>query len=487
MKKSKLILVILSVFFAMNSCNDEGLELTNPNTLSPETFFKTEAQIQSAVNAIYSNLQTRAFYSRHIFFSMDFMAHEQNTNPQTEADKRQYFEFSFDASHGAIGGMWDSAFRGINKANFVINNEEAINAIPDGQLSQERKQKFIGEAKFLRAWYYFFLVTRFGDVPLITIIPESGTGFPRSPKEEVYSLIVQDLQDATQTLLTKENEDNGRATRGAAYALLGKVQLYRQNYQAAYDALQEIYGEYSLEPDYRDNFLEETEFGPESIFEVSYKVDAGTGSIWNSLSSGEGPNEATFRGQEYGWNDWFNVWPNEDLLNEYEAGDKRYNDNFYFNGDEFAGGIVSIPLSRPAAWKKYSNYYKQTNENLYSGINFRIIRYADVLLMLAEAANELGNQDEAIDYINEVRERAGLGLIGYGKPKSDVFQAIVHERKVELAGEQSRFPDLVRWGLADDVLGQFGFQAGKHELFPIPNNEISSNDMINASDQNPGY
>ena len=97
------------------------------------------------------------------------------------------------------------------------------------------------------------------------------------------------------------------------------------------------------------------------------------------------------------------------------------------------------------------------------------------------------NNNEAIDYINEVRDRAGVTLIGYGKPKSDVFQAIVHERKVELAGEQSRFPDLVRWGLADDVLGQFGFVAGKHELFPIPNNEISSNDMINAGDQNPGY
>lgn len=494
MKKIKIILVFaLSISFTI-SCNEGNLELTNPNQLSPETFFKTEAQVQSAVNAAYGNLQTRGLYTRHMFFMMDNMAHENGGNTQLEADKKQYLDFSFDASHGAIKAYWDSCFRGINKANFVIGNADAINEIPDAFLSPQRKAKFIGEAKFLRGLYYFFLVTRFGDVPLITTIPEDATGYPRSPKTEVYQQIITDFTDASNTLLQRGSEDAGRATKGAAQAMLGKVYLYLEEYDLALAAFNSLSG-YSLEPSFYNNFMEETEHGVESIYAVEYDDALGDAAKWNSDVSDQGLNEVTFRGQEYGFNNWFNVFPSDDLLNEFESGDPRFNDTFYVNGDTFGPGGTLVVNHFPsnggghAGWKKYQNYYKDANEDQASGINMQVIRYADVLLMKAECESMRtgGSQDVAAGYIDQVRARVGLGSIGTGLTKAQLFTALVHERKVELAGEQVRFNDIIRWSIASTELAGTNFQAGKHELLPIPDAEIGSNENISSADQNSGY
>jgi tetratricopeptide (TPR) repeat protein len=496
MKKYKLIFTVFTLFLLVNACSDSDLELTNPNQLSPDTFFKTEAQIQSAVNAAYANFQTHGMYSRGMFFSADNMSHENAGNPQLEADKKEYLDFSFDSSHGLNKAFWDSCFRGVNKANFVIGNQEAIDALPEGILSATKKAKFVGEAKFLRALYYFWLVTRYGDVPLITIIPEGGAGFPKSSADAVYQQIIDDLKAASQVLLDKGVEDNGRATKGAAIALLGKVYLYRGQYQLALDEFNKLSG-YALEANYFDNFKEETEHGVESIFEIEYDDDLGTSAQWNSDVSGAGPNEATFRGQEYGCLDWFNVYPSDDLLDEFEPGDSRYADNFYSVGDTYAGGtatITALDLTagtevRRAGYKKYQNYYKDLNEDQQSGINFKYLRYADVLLMMAECENEVGSQANAVGYINQVRQRPSVMLpaLTTSLSKTEVFNAIVHERKVELAIEQVRFNDIIRWGNASTELAGTNFQAGKHERMPIPDAEISSNENMTDADQNPGY
>jgi hypothetical protein len=496
MKTSKIIIsffILISAIVIIHACSKKDLELVNPNGLSPETFFKTEAQVQSSVNAVYSNLQTGGLFSRHMFFSQDNMSHENSGNPQLEADKKQYLDFSFDSSHGPIADYWESCFRGINKANFVIGNEESINAIDDAVLELQIKQKFIGEAKFLRALFYFFLITRFGDVPLITEIPTSTEGFPKSSKDQIYDLIISDLQAASTTLLPKGVEENGRATQEGAIAMLGKVYLFRQQYALALAEFEKLSG-FELEADYFNNFQEETEHGIESIFEIEYDDALGTGAQWNSQVTGAGPNEATFRGQEYGFNDWFNVFPSDDLLDEYEDGDLRYAASFYSVGDTFAGGekvVTAEDLTageqRRAGWKKYQNYYKDANEDTESGINFKYLRYADVLLMMAECENEVGTQNAAIGYINIVRERAGLDDLPEGLSKSQVFDAIVHERKVELAGEQIRFNDILRWGIASTELSGTNFQEGKNEVWPIPDREISSNENITSADQNPGY
>ncbi|MEH6679218.1 MAG: RagB/SusD family nutrient uptake outer membrane protein [Sediminicola sp.] len=492
MKKFKLIVTLLFFGFVTNSCDENDLFVNNPNELSPESFFATGPQVESAVNAVYANLQTIGLYSRGMFFMMDNLAHENAGNSQLEADKLQYLNFSFDSSHGLIGAYWESCYRGINKANFVIENQEKINAISDNLLSTARKDKYVGEAKFLRALFYFFLVTRFGDVPLIVDL--SGEEKPRAAAADVYALIVADLQDAQNALLEKGSDDIGRATRGAATALLGKVYLFMDNKPAALAEFNKIYGQYSLEDDFYDNFTEEGEHGPESIFEIQYDDELGTAAQWNSDVSGEGANEATFRGQEYGLLNWFNVYPSDRLLDEYEAGDPRYQATFYSVGDTYSAGVITegnltAGSQRRAGWRKYQNYYKDASEDQESGINFNYLRYADVLLMMAECTYE-SDPGAAIGYINEVRQRPSVDLAplsASGMSTQDIFEAIVHERMVELAGEQIRFNDIIRWGIASTALEGTNFREDIHTLLPIPDREIGTNSLIGPEDQNPGY
>ncbi|WP_299895103.1 RagB/SusD family nutrient uptake outer membrane protein [uncultured Aquimarina sp.] len=497
MKKIKLMTTFLLGLMVINSCSEEDLGLVNPNTLSPDTFFSTEEQVQSAVNAAYANLQTNALYGRLIFYMLDNMSQENAGNGQQEADKRTYAEYTYNSTNQFIADYWDSCYRGINKANFVINNQDRINELSEAILSETQKNKFIGEARFLRAHYYWLLVTRFGDIPL-RVDGSSPEGLPRSPREQVIDLIIDDLRFASANLLPKSEEQKGRANRGAAQAFLGKVLLYEGDYSNALTSFRAMSG-YGLETEYFDNFREETEHGIESVWEVEYNINLGTGNKWDSAVIGQGANHANFRGQDYGVLNWFNVYPSDDLRAEFEAGDNRFQGSFYVVGDTYNNGANTLVESdfaenggniRPAAWRKYQNYYKQTSENEESGINIKIIRYSDVLLMMAECENEVGTQSAAVGLINQVRARAGLAGLSTSLSKDQVFQAIIHERKVELAGEQVRFDDLLRWNLAGSVLpglSENRFDPSKHILWPIPDNEISTNANIGPGDQNPGY
>lgn len=510
------ITFLFGALILSTSCKEEGLEVTNPNELSPETFFQTEAQVQSAVNAAYGNLQTRGLYNRHIWFGYDNMAHENSGNPQLESDKRQYLNFTFDPTHGPIGAFWESCYRGIKKANLVINNAEKIAEIPDYTLSAARKAKFEGEAKFLRGLYYFMLVTRFGDVPLALGLPEETAGIERTPAAQVWAQIESDLTAAAAQCLPKDQEQKGRATKGAAYALLGKAYLFQGKYQDALTAFGNVTG-YDLEANYFNNFMEETEHGVESIFEVEFNTAAGYDAQWNSDRTDAGLNEATFRGQEYGCFNWYNVFPSLNLRNEYETGDPRYGYCFYENGDTYNNGesvAVITPLDQSdgsthprAGWRKYEPYYKQASvEGNVTGINMKIIRYADVLLMMAECQAQLGNIPAGVALMNRVRARADVNMPPY--PTADYpvgtlaqfMVALEHERKVELCGEQIRWPDLVRWGravpfitalLAGNELplqekNEMQFNENKL-LWPIPQGEIDNNPKLTNANQNPGY
>lgn len=494
MRKIKYIVVVLLGILTINSCNDSDLELTNPNQLSPETFFKSEAQVQSSVNAAYANLQTRGLYARHIFFALDNMAQENKGNPQLEGNKKPFLDFSFDASSDIIQFYWETCFLGISKANFVLDNEDKIQALPNSVLTQEKKNKFLGEAHFLRAYYYFLLVPRFGDLPLYT--KQTIEGAPRSPKADIYKLIEADFDFASKNLLSKTVEDKGRATKEAAFAYLGKALLYQKKYDEALAAFTKVTG-FSLESNFYNNFMDETEHGPESIFEIEYDEKLGVADKWGSDTAGDGVAESTLRGQEYGNLGWYNVYPSDDILDEYEANDKRFGDTFYVPGSKYNNGANTMTAAnfssseglRRAGWKKYQNYYKRTDENLDSSINFKVMRYSDVLLMMAECESMRagGVQATAIGYINQVRSRAGVTLLATTLTKDQVFTALIHERKVELAGEQVRFDDIIRWGIASTELAGTGFKAGRSELWPIPNRETSSNPNIKPSNNNPGY
>ncbi len=500
MKYIKFLLLLIISIVTVSSCNLE-LELTNPNELSPDTFFKNAAQLQSAVNTVYAPFQTIGMWARHSYFMMDNMSGENAGNPQLEADKRQYMNFSFNPSHGAIGDYWEQCYRGINKANFVLDNIDIVENV-----DATTKARAAGEVKFLRGFYYHLLLNRYGGVPIYTTL--SSEGLPRSSVAEVQNQIVADLTEAATTLPDKGSQELGRATSGAAYALLGKVYLFMGNYASANTAFQNVLsGGYSLTDDYSDNYMEETEHNSESIWEITFSSLYGESS-WSDNATGT--DENTYRDIEYGMS-WFNVYPSDELRAAYEAGDSRYADSFYSNGDvvdpsgenQVIGvDFPAIPLTRVAAWKKYQLYYKQTTSTDVSGINFRVIRYADVLLMMAEIENEVGTSAAAIGYLNEVRNRLSVSMPNYGTAamnatypvgtKAEIFDAIVHERMVELAGEQIRWDDMLRWGIAASVTaastqGGAGFTAGKNELFPIPQKEIDSNPSISQTDQNPGY
>jgi hypothetical protein len=542
MKRLKTYFIGALVFSAMVllfSCNADKLELKNPNQLSPDTYFTTQAQVQSAVNAVYGSLQTTGMYNRGMWYGNDNMGHENTCMPQQEADKRQWLNFTFDATHGLIEAYWNSCYRGINKANFVINNEELMKTnIPTSIMSNEMRDKYIGEAKFMRALYYFYLVDKFGDVPLyLGVDPVEKDGLARTPKAQVWAQIEADCIDAAAKCLPKASEDAGRATSGAAWGLLGKARLFQKNYPGALEAFNNVTG-YSLEPVYFNNFMEETENGPESLFEVQWNIAAGYSSQWNSDRTDEGLNEACFRAQEYGCLNWFNVFPSQDLWDEFETAadngvktDPRRGYCIYQTGDLYNNNTLTITIDstivyakdgvtvidhyKKRGWRKYQNYYKAPSEGAIagneSGINMKVIRYADILLMKAEAeANKAGGSlTTAVGYMNQVRARADVNLPLYGSAEMDVkypvgnlaqfMVALEHERKVELCGEQVRFPDLVRWGrlaaFITDVQASCPkadqaanvFQAPKNLLYPIPQKEIDVNPNIEQADQNPGY
>jgi len=155
MKTPKVFIALIAQasLLLLSGCNPDQLELVNPNQITPETFFETEIQVQQAVNAVYAVLQTRGLYQRTLYFAMDNMSHEQTMNPATEADKRQFSTYTFDATHGGITDYWKNCYKGIYRANFVICNADAIDKIPEGKMSQAKKNKYIGEARFLRALY----------------------------------------------------------------------------------------------------------------------------------------------------------------------------------------------------------------------------------------------------------------------------------------------------------------------------------------------
>lgn len=496
----KLFITTLTIgVIAFTACNESKLSLTNPNDLSAETYFKTEAQLTSAVNAIYANLQTRGYYARRYFFMNDLMSQECFGLGSLESTLRAYIDYTFDPANPGFQFFWESSYQGIAKANFVIANEDKFENISD-----EMKAKRLGEAHYMRAHYYFELVSRFGDVPLITEPATAPKGLPRVSKEEVYQLILSDLSDAISMLPEKDPSDApslGRANKGAAQALKGMVHLFRKEYAQAkveFDAV--INGPYSLVDDYYDNFKEETEHNAESIFEIQFNDAWGGAGSWGT--AGTGVAEVTFRGMEYGFNAWRNVIPSQELLDEFEPDDPRYKYSFYSPGDTYGANdefvieaYVTIPDSL-ASWRKYQRYYKQEKENMQSGVNFRFMRLANVLLMQAEVLANLNELGGAIALMNQVRERPSVNMPFYGTPEMDargypvdtqeeVMKAIRHERMVELAGEQVRYRDIIRWGLGPQVVPNF--VTGKHELWPIPQSEIDANPDISNADQNPGY
>jgi starch-binding outer membrane protein, SusD/RagB family len=507
--KRKLILSLIGILLFNLSCNDNVLDKTNPNEFTPDSFYKNGTQIVSAVNSVYSSLQSLDLFCREYYFLHDLRSDDMGSGGgQLETHRGQLLTGNHDPSNGVLTQVWRGWYRLIHQANQVIENAPKASE----NVTDELKKRVEGEAKFLRALAYFDLVVIFGGVPLMdTYAKDIGEDKPRATEEEVYSLIISDLENAIEYLPVKASygaNEIGRANKEAAQNLLARVYMQRGEYAKAHPLLLSIINSGAFDAwktiPYIENFREEMEFNAESLFEVAFSMGFNYSS-WDA--SGQGTNtEVTFRGQEYGPTAWRNVIPSVSLLNEYEKvskgdakNDPRYDQSFYFIGDKYFNNTKTITDMQgndpKISWKKYQMIYKSETEDTRSGINMRVMRYTEVLLNMAECENALNNDPAAIDYLNEVRSRDGVDMPPYPTANypvntpAEVFRAIVHERRVELAGEQIRNRDILRWRKLGKLTSEpiSYFIPNKHALAPIPQQEIDSNAKLTQADQNPGW
>lgn len=406
-------------------------------------------------------------------------------------------KFQYVKDHWSATIYWDQHYTMIALANTALQTADSL------KLNSPADQINIGEAKFFRAMSYFDLVRTYGQVPKIDfrVYNPADARKPKASVAEIYALIDADLQTAIASLPTDwknasgNNRFPGRLTNDAAKALRAKTLMYRSRWSEALALCQDIInsGKYGLAADYFKTFGDEGENNIESIFEIQ---------------SDQGPQYAGTSGEPYSWfgicqgvrgsADWDLGWgwntPTTELVNAYAPGDKRKDGTILFSGQPdgvYGKTLPAYPAVLPRAyWNKkvYPNPATQATKGQRQAgwYNQKVIRYADVLLMAAEAANEIGgaaNQTLAVTYTNQIRTRAGLGTVSF-TTQAAMRTIIQDERRFEMAMDGERFFDLVRWNLASSVLGASGYQ-DKHKYYPIPQAAIDASNGILI--QNPDY
>jgi starch-binding outer membrane protein, SusD/RagB family len=526
MKNKNLEIVVAALLavciIPVQSC-DKKLDQTNPNSLTVDGYFKTSAEIQKGTNAIYSVMKSFQLVSREWFFVHDTRCDEVSTGgSQLEAPRAQMLNGNTDPSNPLVSAVWNALYVMIHRANTVIVNSG------NGADNAALTARCVGEAKFLRAWAYNELVSLWGGVPVYTAPVGSSNDFTaRQKPEDVYKVIVKDLQEAAAALPGKSGYDannKGRATNAAANALLGKVYMQMGDYTNAKVALLKVPTSgadgYQLMNRYLDNFEEETELNNESIFEVIF-VDKGNNDFnWGSgVGDGSSPNLSTVRNQEYNAVAWRNLVPSNKYLANFEhtangfaKTDPRLSYSVYQSGDLINNGTETLTDAmqngsssilngavKKISWRKFMLTYKENSGFHPGGNNQRILRFGEVLLNLAECEIELGNFSAAAGYLNQLRNRASVLMPNYPTPqyavndKPNCIRALMHEKMAEMGCEEVRDVDIMRWRKK----GYFGgsdplsyFKANRDELLPLPQSEIDNNPKLGeggVSKQNPGY
>ncbi|MEO8110096.1 MAG: RagB/SusD family nutrient uptake outer membrane protein [Ginsengibacter sp.] len=487
----KKYLIIFFIAGSLFSCK-KYLDRSPLDSVNTSNFWKTSDDAIAGINGAYQPMQWPKLFNLRIWTS-DIWAGNSVVGAGGGTDgieTQDIANFVTTTDNAAALDIWRGPAPGILRCNLVLQN------VPGMDIDPLLKNRILGEAKFLRATYYFILVRLFGDVPLITKpqTPEDDLRPSRTSKDQVYNLIVQDLTEAIDLLPAKSTysgSDVGRASKGAADGMLAKVYLTLGNYQKVIDLCQQVTSlGYTLNANYGDNWNPQMKNTNESLFEIQY-IGKTNFSFWDNenqaswVSTFTGPRNSDFVGGGYGWDQ-----PTQEFVNSYEAGDKRKDVTILYSGcPDFDG-------------KVYQSSYSTTGYNLRKFLvpksispdydtnpeDFPVLRYADVLLMEAEAQNELGHTTEAEAPLNLVRERAGLPGV-HGLSKDAMKDKILHERRMELAFEGDRWFDLIRinngqYGL--DFLHSIGKvnATAKHLLLPIPQKEKDANPNLV---QNPGY
>ncbi|MDW8852632.1 RagB/SusD family nutrient uptake outer membrane protein [Flavobacterium sp. MMLR14_040] len=486
MKKIYISLFVLSAF-TFTGCADDYLDVKQTETISTNDIelFNNDNGAKTFVTSIYSkfldwDMSSFGWIGLASITSDD--ADKGSTPSDTGTDKDVLDALTYNASNPSAESTFNANYDGINRCN------QALAILPKlDKADPALRERLMAEAKFLRAFMYFTLVKCYGGVPIVdhvSSIPLSAEDkamqLTRKTTAEVYAFIEKDLTEAAAVLPNKSqyaDAEKARASKGAAYALLAKVSLYQKKWQNVVDNCNQVTG-YIISPDYAKMFRLEGENDGESIFEIN-----GNGAVpargIQGYSNTQGVRDA------WGWG--FNQ-PSQSLVNAYEAGDVRKDATIIFRGTTLYDGRVIPVISEDDPnprynYKAYSSAYTSAWE---TDANIKYLRYAEVLLMKAEALNELGQTSEAIPLLNIIRHRAGLGDTP-ATSQAAVRTAIYKERRVELAFEFDRFFDLVRTGQAKDAFAADGkvFTVGKNEVFPIPASFILISEGM--SSQNPGY
>lgn len=513
--KLYIICTLAATVLLYMGCKENFLDIEPKEATSVDAFFTSETDAVAAINATYASLQNRSLYSEWYPKAVEGASDDMG---MANTDDLSLENYSWSATLQPTDDAWQASYEGIFRANLVLQR------VPDIEMDQALKDRILGEAHFLRGLYYWHLLTLFGEAPLVLEANPSDPSqaeLPKSTSPEIISQIVTDLQAAIDQLPRREGYDSqnvGRATSGAAKALLGKVYLYsaspifggnQEGYTLAAQQFEDVINNHNYElVDFTDIWVEDN--NAESLFEVQY-ADFG-GNIW-ATQDAAGTNETNLRAalvlpNGHGGNG--NLLPTQELVDEFEsyAGpdpdnlfgsrDPRLYYSIWRDGDPFDSLEPTYEAEwSPTGYAVKKGLYFPFTDRAEDGTtrNIPVIRYADVLLMYAEAVNAKANREpqKAIDAINQVRARVGMPTypspaspynITIASSEQEIFEAIVHERRVELMGEYHRYNDLRRWELAEAEMGELGWQNPKHVFFPIPAEEIENNDQL---EQNPNY
>jgi hypothetical protein len=504
-----LVVVITITTITINACKNY-LNVPPQGQITAQQIITDPVQAANLVTGIYNIFYIGGFDPDIDSFQYVIMTDiasddaDKGSSPTDYGDALQIDQLTTTPSNGTINLIWTGYYQGIGRAN------QALGVLQNAQFDAATKNKLIGEARFLRAWFYFNMVRFFGGVPLLDHVPTAAEANQdqyqtRATADGIYTLITGDLDFAVANLPEKGSTDVGRATKGAAEALEAKVYLYLKNYQKAYDLSEAVItgGKYSLVKDYSLIWRENAVNGDgginnaESIFEIQAGINQDCSSGVNLYTVSQGPRA----GGKFGWSDLgfgFNN-PSTSLVNEYEATDVRKNGTIIFikpGGTVlFDGFRIPGQDSVQNSTYSYKAYHSRTAERNCGGNTdrlpkqLRLIRYGEVLLINAEAAFQLGKVGDATTDIAALRTRAGLSSM----PAAGIsLTSIWHEHRMEMAEEHDRFFDLVRQdavqsGRAAAAFAADGGKAWKatNALFPIPQQQI---DLSGGRlKQNPGY
>lgn len=496
MKSSKIFNIILASLLTLTSCSDDFLDKTPKNTVDPNTSVNDSVALAMA-NACYRTLQSSNMYNQRLW-TLDIVAGNSIVGAGGGTDGLETVQaanFTTNSDNGMALYMWRSPWVGIGQCNILIQALEGkdVDAI---------QQRCLAEAYFLRAHYYYVLVRLYGGVPIRTQPFEPGqpTAIARSSAEEVYSLIHSDCQKAIELLPAKSEYDSknvGRASKDAALTMMADMYLtlapdHKEYYQHVVNLCDSVtaLGYDLTKCDFSDNFNALVNNGPESIFEVQYSGNTeydfwGNNPQSSWLSTFMGPRNSNFVAGGYGWNQ-----PTEEFMGQWEEGDKRKDLTVFYEGcPDYDGNEYKSSYSYTGYnVRKFLVSKTISPEYNTSPANFVVYRYADVLLMKAEALNEMGQTAAAAEPLNIVRRRAGLPDVS-GLSQDEMREKIIHERRMELAFEGHRWFDMIRLDHGNYAI-KFLKSIGKNNvnknrlLFPIPQTEIDANPLMT---QNPGY